>query len=47
MAYVRDMLNTEEKNRQELKEILKNENIQKLVLRAGQHIDNDTILNLR
>lgn len=47
MTYLENMLNTEEKNRQELEEILKNENIQKLVLRAGQHIDNDTILNLR
>ena len=47
MSYVRDMLNAEEKNRQELEEILENENIQKIVLRAGKHIDKDTILGLR
>ena len=47
MAYVQDMLNTEEKNRKELEEILNNENTKKLVLRAGQHIDNETIWSLR
>lgn len=47
MKYVKDILNTEEKNRQELEEILNNENIKKLVLRAGQFIDTDTILSLR
>ena len=47
MAYVRDMLNTEEKNRQELEEILNNENTKKMVLRAGQYIDNETIWTLR
>jgi len=47
MAYVKDMLNTDEKNKQELEEILNNENTKKIVLRAGQHIDNETIWSLR
>lgn len=47
MSYVRDMLNKEEANTKELEEILNNENIKKIVLRANKHLDNDTILSLR
>ena len=47
MSYVRDMLNREEANTKELEEILNNENIKKIVLRANKHLDNDTILSLR
>ena len=47
MAYVKDMLNTEEKNRQELEEILNNENIRKIVLRSGQYVDNDAVWSLK
>lgn len=47
MAYVKDMLNTEEKNRQELEEILNNENTKKVVLRSGQYVDNETAWSLR
>lgn len=47
MAYVRDMLNAEEENRKKLEEILNDENTKKMVLRAGQYIDNNTILALR
>lgn len=47
MSYVRDMLNREGANTKELEEILNNENIKKIVLRANKHLDNDTILSLR
>ena len=44
MSYVRDMLNREEANTKELEEILNNENIKKIVLRANKHLDNDLSL---
>ena len=47
MSYVRDMLNREGANTKELEEILNNENIKKIILRANKHLDNDTILSLR
>lgn len=47
MSYVKDMLKTEEQRNKELEEILNNENIKKIVLRANKHLDNDTILSLR
>lgn len=47
MSYVKDMLKTEEQRNKELEEILNNENIKKIVLRANKHLDNATILSLR
>lgn len=47
MAYVKNMLSAEEKNRQEIEEILNDENTKKIVLRSGQYIDNETAWSLR
>lgn len=47
MNYVSEMLKREEEGRRKLDELLNDESLQKLVLRAGKHVSRDVILGLR